>query len=52
MSKRFEVNELSLNTDKTDIIKINLNHLQDDPFQASYTGKNINNYKISYFGNW
>jgi len=42
VNKWFVVNGLSLNTDKTDIIKINLSYFQDDPFQALYTGKKIN----------
>lgn len=36
MIKWFAVNVLSLNVDNTNVIKFNLNHLQDDTFQILY----------------
>jgi len=43
VSKWFVVNGLSLNTDKTEIVNVNLNYFHGDPFQALYTGKKIYN---------
>jgi hypothetical protein len=39
MNKRFAANVLSLNTDKTNAIKFNLSHSQEDSFQISYEDK-------------
>jgi hypothetical protein len=48
-------NGLSLNINKTYVIKVNLNYFKDDPFKALYMGKKINNKQIQFFlggGNW
>jgi len=39
MSKWLVLNGLSLNIDKTYVIKVNLNYFQDDSFKALNTGK-------------
>ena len=39
MCKWLSVNGLSLNTDKTDAMKINFNHFQSDPFHDFYIDK-------------
>jgi hypothetical protein len=41
MSKCFAANGLSLNTDKTNVIKFSLSHLQEDLFQVPYRDKEI-----------
>jgi len=41
MSKWFAVNILSLNVDNTNVVKFNLNRLQDDAFQFLYQDKEI-----------
>jgi hypothetical protein len=41
MSKWFAVNVLSLNVDNTNVVKFNLNCLQDDTFQILYQDKEI-----------
>jgi hypothetical protein len=41
MSTWFAVYVLSLNLDNTNVIKFNLNHLQDDTFQILYQDKEI-----------
>ena len=49
----FAVNGLSLNTLKTNALHLKSNHLQNDSFQISYQGKEINevtNIKISCAG--
>jgi len=48
MSKCFVLNGLSLNIDKTYVIKVNLNHFKDDPFKDLCTGKKINNKQIPF----
>jgi len=53
MSKRFAVNGLSLNIQKTNALHLKSNHLQNDSFQISYQGKEIKevtNIKISWTG--
>ena len=37
----FKVNGLSLNIEKTSVIHLKSHHLQDNPFQISYQGKEI-----------
>jgi hypothetical protein len=41
MSKWFASNGLSLNIDKTNVIKFSLSHLQEDLFQVPYRDKEI-----------
>jgi hypothetical protein len=53
MNKWFVVNRLSLNKDKTSVIKFNLNHLQDDSFQILYKDieiKEVTNIKFLGLG--
>jgi len=54
MSTCFAVYVLSLNLDNTNVIKFNLNNLQDDTFQILYQDKEIRSdkYKICWFGTW
>jgi hypothetical protein len=53
MSKWFEANRLSLKVDKTDAIKLSLNHSKEDSFQITCKDKEIKQVsnKISWFGN-
>jgi hypothetical protein len=41
MDELFTVNGLSLNIDKTIVVHLNSNHLQDSTVQISYQGKEI-----------
>jgi hypothetical protein len=51
MGKWFAVKGLSLNLDKTKVVKFNLNHLQDGSFQFPYKDRHIKEVtNIKYLG--